>query len=188
MDACFQPIPVAVGEVWYVPGGLPHAIGEGLTVLEVMEPTDLVVRCEFARQGIVVPPPARFMGRGLDFCLRIFDYTAFPPDEVRRRFRVAPEVVREDAAVRLERLIGPGQTSCFTIHRVTVRAAATLPGNGRCAIVVANGGAGSVAAGGTELPLRRSSRFFQPAATTAVTVTPVAGQPLELLVCQPGEA
>ncbi len=62
MDACFDPIPVRVGEVWLVPGGLPHAIGEGILMLEVMEPSDLVVRCEFVREGVEVPPEARFMG------------------------------------------------------------------------------------------------------------------------------
>ena len=47
MDGCFEKIPVQVGEVWYIPGGMPHAIGEGITMLEMMEPSDLVVRCEF---------------------------------------------------------------------------------------------------------------------------------------------
>ena len=55
MDGCFEKIPVQVGEVWYIPGGMPHAIGEGITMLEIMEPSDLVVRCEFEREGIVVP-------------------------------------------------------------------------------------------------------------------------------------
>ena len=75
MDACFEPVPVRPGQVWFVPGGLPHAIGGGLTVLEIMEPSDLVVRCEFEREGIVVPPSARFMGREPADALRIFDFT-----------------------------------------------------------------------------------------------------------------
>ena len=67
MDGCFEKIPVQVGEVWYIPGGMPHAIGEGITMLEIMEPSDLVVRCEFEREGIVVPEDGRFMGRGWTF-------------------------------------------------------------------------------------------------------------------------
>jgi mannose-6-phosphate isomerase len=88
MDACFDRVPLRVGEVWLVPGGLPHAIGEGVLMLEVMEPTDLVVRCEFEREGIVVPPAGRFMGRDPDFALGIFDYTELPVAEVRRRYRI----------------------------------------------------------------------------------------------------
>ena len=63
-NGCFEKIPVQVGEVWYIPGGMPHAIGEGITMLEIMEPSDLVVRCEFEREGIVVPEDGRFDGVG----------------------------------------------------------------------------------------------------------------------------
>ena len=28
---------VKPGEIWYVPGGMPHALGENLTLLEIME-------------------------------------------------------------------------------------------------------------------------------------------------------
>ena len=41
----------APGDVWIVPGGLPHAIGAGVLMVEVMEPSDWVVRCEFEREG-----------------------------------------------------------------------------------------------------------------------------------------
>ena len=36
-------------------------------MLEIMEPSDLVVRCEFEREGIVVPEDGRFMGQ---MCIR----------------------------------------------------------------------------------------------------------------------
>ena len=42
----------------------------------------MVVRCEFEREGIVVPEDGRFMGRGLDFCLDIFDYTEYSKEEI----------------------------------------------------------------------------------------------------------
>jgi mannose-6-phosphate isomerase len=38
-----------------VPGGMPHAIGEGVFMIEVMEPTDFAVRIEFERGGYVLP-------------------------------------------------------------------------------------------------------------------------------------
>ena len=50
----------------------------------------LVVRCEFEREGVIVPPAGRFMGRGVDFCLDVFDYGDYPVAEVRRRFCLTP--------------------------------------------------------------------------------------------------
>jgi hypothetical protein len=46
-----------------------------------------VVRCEFEREGVVVPPGARFMGRSPVDALRIFDYTAWPLAAVQAHFR-----------------------------------------------------------------------------------------------------
>lgn len=187
MDACFEPIPVAVGEVWYVPGGLPHAIGEGLTVLEVMEPTDLVVRCEFERQGIVVPPPARFMGRGLDFCLDIFDYTELSPQQIRGRYHVEPEPLIDQDGCRLERLIGSRQTNCFEIRRLQVTQPTGLPTDGRFALLITNAGSGTIATGDSSLDVSRGSRCFQAAAAPALQISPAEAS-LELLICLPGHA
>lgn len=42
--AGFEKLPVQPGDVFIVPGGLPHAIGAGVMMLEIMEPSDLVAR------------------------------------------------------------------------------------------------------------------------------------------------
>jgi mannose-6-phosphate isomerase len=124
MMACFEKVPVRVGETWFVPGGLPHALGEGLTVLEVMEPSDLVVRCEFEREGVVVPPGARFMGRSPVDALRIFDYTAWPLAAVQAHFRVAPEALAANEGLQEQRRIGPKQIDCFDVREIEVDSAA----------------------------------------------------------------
>ena len=36
----FEKIPIQEGDSFIVPGGLPHAIGEGIFMIEIMEPTD----------------------------------------------------------------------------------------------------------------------------------------------------
>ena len=59
LEACFDKIPVRPGETYLVPGGVPHALGEGLFLVEIQEPTDLVVRFEFERAGYVLPGSAR---------------------------------------------------------------------------------------------------------------------------------
>ncbi len=118
MDACFDPIPVEEGQIWFIPGGMPHAIGEGILMLEIMEPSDWVVRCEFDREGIVVAPEGRFMGRDLDFCLNIFDYNQYSKDEIRAISQVQEYLLEKGPGYRLEQLIDKKVTSCFEVKRL----------------------------------------------------------------------
>jgi mannose-6-phosphate isomerase len=120
MDHCFEKVPIEIGQVWYIPGGIPHAIGKGITMLEIMEPSDLVVRCEYVRKGIEVPKEARFMGKGLDFCLDIFDYTEYSVEEITKKSLVQPKLIEMNNKFSIERLIGTEITSCFEVNRVKI--------------------------------------------------------------------
>lgn len=185
MDACFDRIPVHPGEVWLVPGGLPHAIGEGVLMLEVMEPTDLVVRCEFEREGIVVPPQARFMQRDPDFALRIFDYTPLPIEKVRERCRIAPRILDSDTALTREILIGPEQSPCFSIFRLTINRPAEFSPDMRMGIAVVASGSGEVIAGSHRLTVRTGSTFLIAASSPILQVLPTSQDPLQILLSTP---
>lgn len=187
MDACFEQIPVVPGEVWLVPGGWPHAIGPGVLMLEVMEPSDLVVRCEFEREGIVVPPAGRFMGRDIEFCLDVFDYTERSVAEVQRlgRLAAAPDAA---AAATCTTLIGPQHTDCFTVHRQVIPpgGSVVLPtrqGFTTCLIEQGTATLGHAVSGGaaTMEPL---AAVCIPAATSGITCTAPGGA--SVLLIQPG--
>lgn len=143
MDACFEPIPVEEGQVWFIPGGMPHAIGEGILMLEIMEPSDWVVRCEFEREGVVVPPEARFMGKGLEFCLDIFDYHSYTVEEISKQSQVIPKLLRQGTGFRLEQLIDKKITSCFQVKRLQLksRTAITLEGGMIQIVIIVKGNA-----------------------------------------------
>lgn len=118
LEACFDRIPVRPGDCLVVPGGRPHALGEGLMLLEIMEPSDLAVRFEFARGGAVLPEAARFMGRDLDFCLDVFDLSPISVDEVWSRYAARPRILRTfGERAWLEEWIGPELTPCFRVRQ-----------------------------------------------------------------------
>jgi hypothetical protein len=50
----------------------------GGRILDIMEPTDFVVRIEFERGGCVLPEEARFMNRDIDFALSMFNCNPTP--------------------------------------------------------------------------------------------------------------
>lgn len=188
MQACLHRVPLVPGDVWLVSGGLPHAIGEGVLMIEIMEPSDWVVRCEFEREGIVVPPAARYMGRDLDFCLDVFDYRSTTAEEIRARCRLAPRVVATFAGGEEEELVGPAHTDCFRVHRLRTRAPVAVPHPGSMRLLIVTAGAGRFSAGSRIHLLQPGTRLLVPAGAADGWIEPEAGQTLELVLCLPGQA
>ena len=108
------------GDTYIIPGGTPHALGPGVLMVEIQEPSDLVIRFEFERGGYVLPESARFMDRGLDFALTVFDLTPLPPADIEQRVPAAtPDACVTCPAEAVEdQLIGPEHTDCFRVTRM----------------------------------------------------------------------
>ena len=68
---------VRAGDVVYVPGGVPHAIGAGLLLVELQEPTDLSLLCEW--QGFPIRPEDSHLGLGWDRAVGALDLSAHEP-------------------------------------------------------------------------------------------------------------
>lgn len=179
MEACFENIHVNPGEVWVVPGGMPHAIGEGITMIEIMEPSDLVVRCEFEREGVIVPEGGRFMGKTLKECLDIFDYREYSAEAVRKKCSVVPRMLQEYENSKIEYLIDKTITEYFKVLRLTAsnHFVWKKPGNAVIAIVVS--GSGKIS---TE-PFRRGDSFFLAAAEREIEFTELEEKTEIILVC-----
>ncbi|MDN5790630.1 MAG: class I mannose-6-phosphate isomerase [Micrococcales bacterium] len=81
LAACNR-IEVAAGDAILVPAGRPHAIGEGVLVLELQEPTDLSVMLEHRRFGL--EEAHAFLGLPRDLALGSVDTRALDQDGLRR--------------------------------------------------------------------------------------------------------
>jgi mannose-6-phosphate isomerase len=78
MLAATNRIPVAAGDAILCPAGLPHAIGDGILLVEVQEPTDFSVLLEY--EGFDVAEG--HLGLGYDLALQCVDRDAWDPDRV----------------------------------------------------------------------------------------------------------
>lgn len=183
LEACFDKIPVQPGDTFIVPGGVPHALGEGLFLVEVQEPSDLVVRFEFERGGYLLPESARFMGRGLDFCLDVFDLSPWSVARVlteakcppRRRRALGPDSYQDT-------LIGPERTPCFSVRKSSFRGPATKSESGAYVGIV-TAGACTLTVGDRRHALRRYDKFFVPAGLPPIHFEP--SPTAEILECHP---
>lgn len=183
ITAAMNRIPVHAGDTYLVPGGVPHALGAGVLLIEIQEPSDLVVRFEFERGGYVLPEASRFMNRGLEFALDVFDPTPWPPTRVAEEARCQP---RRRRALGVDSyqddLIGPERTPCFRVRTSTLHAPVSKA-EGVGHVVVVTGGAGSVRVGDTVEPLALHDAFFVPAGLPPLQYQPEPD--LHLLECYP---
>lgn len=103
-------IPVRAGDFVFVSGGVPHAIGGGCFMLELQEPSDLMVVAE--RQtpsGRTIPEPKIHGGLGYEGMFDVYDYHGCPAEEIERRY------VRRQATGRI---VGPELTNLFSLWRL----------------------------------------------------------------------
>lgn len=183
MERCFEKIPIAVGDTFLIPGGFPHALGEGVFMIEIQEPTDFAVRYEFDRAGYVLPEAARFMGRGVDFGLSMIDFNRYPRETIERDYRCRPARLRAlGPASWQDTLIGPDRTPCFRVLRTELRDA-VAKAEDSFYIGILTEGACTVEAGGETHRLNRYDKFFCPAGLGPVRFRP---EPCAVIVeCHP---
>jgi mannose-6-phosphate isomerase len=77
MLAAMHELPVSAGDAVFVPAGSAHAIGEGILIAELQEPSDMSVLLEW--NGFELSPDDGHLGLGWDRALQALDRGAAEP-------------------------------------------------------------------------------------------------------------
>jgi mannose-6-phosphate isomerase len=159
--------PARLGDVWFVPPGTPHAIGAGVFILEVQEPTDFSIVLESA--GFPIDPDDASLRLGWDVMVEAID----------RRGRAETEI----AALRssIDDGLPAGAAPYFWARRIVVADERRLDVPTRFLIGVVTAGLGTVATPSGELDVRAGEAFAVPAAVAAESRL-IARRPLEVIL------
>lgn len=181
--SCFEKIPVKPGDAFIVPGGLPHAIGEGVFMIEIMEPTDYAVRLEFERGGYVLPEEARFMGRNVDFAIDMIDFTPIQAEQIKKKYFCKPNTVKKENGFEESVVISNTQTPCFSVNRLKIndnyiRSSESLH------VGIVTQGKGVIEAGIQKINVKVGDKFLVPFKTESVRYS---GRRLEIVLAYPPE-
>ena len=154
MLSALHGIEVAAGDTVFVPAGLPHAIGAGVFIVELQQPTDLSVTLEW--QGFVDDERAGHLGIGFETALGCVDRAGWAGR--------LDTIVRRGAG---DALFDGGAEPFF--RAVRVHAGAELaPSFG---VLVVTGGAGTLRTErGDAVPVVRGSTVAIPHAAGAITL------------------
>lgn len=161
--------PVSAGDVFLIPGGAPHAIGAGVFLLELQEPTDFSVVAE--TRGFPIDDSDASLGLGWERAIDFFDLR--PAGSLRRRPN--PE------SAGVSSLFGPEADPFFRALRMRVDDQVEVPFEPAYAVGVVLAGSGVVRGASSELELGRGITFALPAA--AVESARVAGDGLDIVWC-----
>ncbi len=185
IEACFDKIEVRPGDTFIIPGGTPHALGPGVFMVEIQEPSDLVIRFEFERGGYVLPESARFMNRGIDFALTIFDLAPLNRAAIDTRVRCQPRRLADHGGGSFtEELIGPAQTDCFRVTRTSLAGPVVRPSGSFSIAIVTEGRVRAETPGGEPVELNCYDHVLIPAGLGALTWHPLTAE-ASVLECHP---
>lgn len=180
--SCFEKIPIQTGDLFVVPGGLPHAIGEGVFMIEIMEPTDFAVRLEFERGGYMLPESARFMNRGVDFAMEMINFEPKPVEQIKTDHFCVPEVVDEQRGGIEVNLFDENDTPCFSANKIEVFSEFTKRAASFYVGIITKGN-GTVSTPTNNLSVEKGDRFFTPFQTEKVTFS--ADNNMEIICTYP---
>lgn len=165
---------VAEGDVVHIPAGLPHAIGEGVFVVELQQPTDFSLTLEW--QGFLAGPEQAHLGIGYDAALLALDRSGWDAGRLASLVRRADTVAADRPSVSL---LPPAANGFFRAHRL--RGGAALEAS--LAVVVVLGGSGTLrCADATALPVRRGDTVLVPYAAGGCVLE---GADVVAVACRP---
>lgn len=162
-------LPVRPGDAIFVPAGTPHAIGEGLLIVELQEPSDLSVIMEWI--GVDGPREGE-LGLGWDLALSSADRSGWDAARL-------AALRREPGDDEVVELLPAGAEAFFRAQRVRPRGPVAL--EPAFAVLVATAGAGPLRTAAGALELRRGDTVLVPHAAGESEV----GGSLDLVRCLP---
>jgi mannose-6-phosphate isomerase len=161
LEAMLHRFPVRPGDAYIIPGRFPHAIGPGVFLLEVQEPTDWVVQPEEMLAGRVLSDTVRWGPLTPEVALACFDYQSRGrAEEVRQRVGLRPQLLLDTKDARRERIVGPAVSTCFSVDRLTVVGAHDLIPDSPYHLGIVAAGEGTIETAGKTAPLKRGDAYF----------------------------
>jgi mannose-6-phosphate isomerase len=156
MLGALNPVTVSPGDTVFMPAGVPHAIGAGVFIVELQQPTDLSVTLEW--QGFLDDEAGGHLGIGFETALGCVDRSG-------RRDRLGDLVRHDEGATDL---FGPDAAGFFRAERV--RGGASLEAS--YGVLVALSGTGVLhTENAGDVPVERGDTFVLPFAAGAATVS-----------------
>jgi mannose-6-phosphate isomerase len=186
LEALMYKIPVKPGDVFLIPAKAVHAIGEGIMLVEIQEPTDFTITPEFWCGDEPISESMKYLGLPRQLALECFDYS-INGKEGEKLGRKIPKKYAETDQYTSESLISYDDTPCFALNRHRISGSLRL--NTAPGVHIVLSGSGKIitkkGSATVEKPLHKGDYFFLPFALSGLCTVQAGESPLELIECLP---
>ncbi len=173
--------PARAGDTWFVPPGVPHAIGAGVFMVEIEEPSDFSIVAE--TRGVPVDPADAHLRLGWERAIDAFERRGLDDAGI-DALRQQPVPIEDRQGLRRVALTGHDADPFFRAERVTVRGRARPDWEPAFLIGIVTMGSGVARAGDRSLAVSRGESFAVPAAVLP-DLELESADGLELIACLP---
>ena len=157
---CLNRLPAKPGDMFFIGGGLPHAIGAGCLLMEIQEPTDITIRMErITSMGYKLVDDMIHNGIGFD---RMFDCFHYENAENNPDIRKQGVVLHSDQNYQLTSLISYNDTYAFGLQKINITGKCRLGSIGRISLLVVLEGEGCVETSYGKLEAKQADSFLIP--------------------------
>lgn len=174
---------VKPGQLYLIPGGVIHAIGEGCLILEIQEATDYTIRLEKTSiSGTPIEDYLIHQGLGFEKMFECFDFTTYTEEEILKLICIVEDDIINTG---YHNLIKHKDTNCFTVDKLNIEKGAQCSVKSfSFQVLVVIDGAGLVSWNHNVLELKKGSRVFVPHACQELKFE--AGETgLSIILCGP---
>jgi mannose-6-phosphate isomerase len=157
-------IEVKSGDAIFIAPGTPHAIGEGVFMVETQEPTDFTLSIEKKIGVHILREKDCHLGLGWDKALGIFDYQGHSLPEVNEKYRMKKEILSSNRGGKLYRLNGGEyMKSCFEMRLMEEVKDIEISFEGRFASIVISKGEGMISTNVGDFKVKEGETYMLPA-------------------------
>ncbi len=184
MESMLHKVPARKGDVWLIPGRLPHAIGPGVFLLEIQEPSDWVVQPEAKCADTCLTEQDMWGPLSPEVGLRCFQYEGLTLNELQSRTLMCGSELKSPIGCSFRRIIGSEQTDRFILDRLDIDGHIEMELDGFYSIQVVVEGKGLMSTNGTDTQIKKGDVCFLPNGIRSVRYAAKSG-PMAIYLCKP---
>ena len=173
MASSLHRIPVKQGDMFFVDGGVPHAIDKGCFCIEIQEPTDYTFLTDRTNtRGMVISDEMCHCGAGFPNMFDSFHYEGLTEEEVKRRWHIQPRVIQETVQIRETLLLGKPTTDKFSLHSMEIFKDYSPEPKNCFSVMIVSEGSCCIKWNGGELAVSRGQSVFIPFTAPRINIIP----------------
>lgn len=171
MVSCLNKIKAHQGDIFFIEGGVPHAMGPGVLFTEIMEPTDYTIRTErYAPDGLKLTDEQLHLGLGFAAMFDCFVYQGCNPAEASKRWKRKGKIIKEGPDGTMVKLLDDKDDKYFSINTIGTKGAIDLAKTGTFSIILVLAGRGKLIWEQGEIELNQADELFLPACLGNISI------------------